>query len=57
MSMATAFCLALSILGAFASVVLLAVSFRRDDGMLGLAGMSAMLLGAVPAAVYGALTS
>jgi hypothetical protein len=55
--MATAFCLALSILGALASVVLLVVSFRRDDGMLGLAGMSAMLLGAVPAAVYGALTS
>jgi hypothetical protein len=55
--MATAVCLSLAVLFAVAAGVLMLLSFRREDGFLGLAGMTAMLVGAVPAAVYGALTS
>jgi hypothetical protein len=47
----------LMLMGAVAGAGLLAAMYRRDRPMLGLAGLGAMLVVAVLAAVYGTLDS
>lgn len=51
------FCLTLIAALGIAAVVLSALSFRRRDDLLGLAGMTAMIVAALPATVYGTLVS
>jgi hypothetical protein len=52
-----AVCLTLTGLCVLTGLALFAVCARRDDGFLGLAALAAMIIGAVPATVYGGLTS
>jgi len=40
-----------------AAAVLTAASLRRRDGVLGLAGMTTMVVAAIPATVYATITS
>jgi len=51
------FCVVLTALCVGNAVGLFALCARRDDGFLGLAALAAMIIGAVPATVYGALNS
>lgn len=48
----TTFCLVVVGLCVLASAVFLGLSFRRNDSWFGLLGMTAMIVGAIPAAAY-----
>jgi hypothetical protein len=53
----TAACLVLTALCFLTAIALFALSARHRDGFLGLAALTAMIVGAMPATVYGGLTS
>jgi hypothetical protein len=55
--MQTAICLALTGVLVVVGLVLTLLSLRRDDSFLGLAGMTAMVVGAIPATAYAMIDS
>lgn len=54
--MTTALLIVVVLLGV-AGTALTIVSFRRHDGLHGLAGMTLMMIAAIPASVYASLSS